>query len=351
MADIAPKKLLILNIYEILKRYTDDDHTLTQKQIIDILRRDYYMEVERKAVKRNLEMLAEKDANVVPDRGKFKRIGRNGEEEELCRGWYYHQPFCNAELHFIIDSLVFGKNIPAKFLKGITDKVSGLTSKYFKHNVPNSSAVKSKYQNGDYFWNVENIYKGIEKGQQISFIYNTYFVDKKNKIQRQPITDESGEPKRFIVDPYRMAMTNGRYFLIGREKDSALIDNFQIDRITDIELLDTGFERVEDIEKSFDLSEYVSQHIYMFSGSIDRVIFKANNIILGDVVDWFGNDLTVMKSDGESFTASVKVNYKAMKYWAIQYLKYVTVLSPKGLVDDIKSTISGALENYNKEDL
>ncbi|MGN1303539.1 MAG: WYL domain-containing protein [Oscillospiraceae bacterium] len=229
------------------------------------------------------------------------------------------------------------------------DEVSQ-TAVFEAKKIPHTSA-RDKYQNGEYFWNVDIIYEGIEKGQRISFLYNTYYVDKKNKIQRKPITDESGEPKRFIVDPYRMAMTNGRYFLIGREKDSAIIDNFQIDRITDIKLLDTGFERVEDIEKSFNLSEYVSQHIYMFSGSIERVVFRANKIILGDVVDWFGNDLTVMQSDGDSFTASVKVNYKAMKYWAIQYLKYVTVLSPKGLVDDIKSTISGALDNYNKENL
>ena len=34
-----PKKLLIMNILDILKRYTDEDHRLSQKEIMDILER------------------------------------------------------------------------------------------------------------------------------------------------------------------------------------------------------------------------------------------------------------------------------------------------------------------------
>ena len=49
-----PKKMLIMNILDILKRYTDEDHRLSQKEIVDILEREYDMKVERKAIKRNL---------------------------------------------------------------------------------------------------------------------------------------------------------------------------------------------------------------------------------------------------------------------------------------------------------
>ena len=49
-----PKKLLIMNILDILKKYTDEDHRLSQKEIVEILEHAYDMKVERKAVKRNL---------------------------------------------------------------------------------------------------------------------------------------------------------------------------------------------------------------------------------------------------------------------------------------------------------
>ena len=48
------KKLLILNILDILQKYTDSDHRLSQKQIADILRKEYDMTADRKAIKRNL---------------------------------------------------------------------------------------------------------------------------------------------------------------------------------------------------------------------------------------------------------------------------------------------------------
>lgn len=48
------KKLMIMDILDILKTYTDESHTLSQKEIVDILDRDYSMAVDRKSVKRNL---------------------------------------------------------------------------------------------------------------------------------------------------------------------------------------------------------------------------------------------------------------------------------------------------------
>ena len=34
-----PKKMLIMNILDILKKYTDENHRLSQKEIMDILER------------------------------------------------------------------------------------------------------------------------------------------------------------------------------------------------------------------------------------------------------------------------------------------------------------------------
>ena len=39
---------------DILKRYTDENHRLSQKQIADILKKEYNVKVERKTIKRNI---------------------------------------------------------------------------------------------------------------------------------------------------------------------------------------------------------------------------------------------------------------------------------------------------------
>ena len=48
------KKLIILNILDILRKYSDENHRLSQRDIEDILLKKYDMTVERKAIKRNL---------------------------------------------------------------------------------------------------------------------------------------------------------------------------------------------------------------------------------------------------------------------------------------------------------
>lgn len=40
-----PKKMIIINILDILKRYTDENHRLSQREIIDILEQEYDMKV------------------------------------------------------------------------------------------------------------------------------------------------------------------------------------------------------------------------------------------------------------------------------------------------------------------
>ena len=48
-----PKKMLIINILDILKKYTDENHRLK------ILNKEYCMKIDRKSVKRNLMNLIE----------------------------------------------------------------------------------------------------------------------------------------------------------------------------------------------------------------------------------------------------------------------------------------------------
>ena len=47
---IPPKKMIIINILDILKRYTDENHKLSQKQIAEILKNEYNTTVERKTI-------------------------------------------------------------------------------------------------------------------------------------------------------------------------------------------------------------------------------------------------------------------------------------------------------------
>ena len=77
-----PKKLIIMNILDILKKYTDENHRLSQKEIRDLLEREYDMKVARKAVKRNLMDLIEFGYYINYSESVRMIKDKNGEEQE-----------------------------------------------------------------------------------------------------------------------------------------------------------------------------------------------------------------------------------------------------------------------------
>ncbi len=90
LAPDAREKLL-----DILRRYTDEDHRLSQKEIVDILRTEYDMTVDRKAVKRNLmnpiefgyEVEYSESVRMIPD----PKTGQP--EENYILSNFYQHPF------------------------------------------------------------------------------------------------------------------------------------------------------------------------------------------------------------------------------------------------------------------
>lgn len=79
-----PKKMIIINILDILKRYTDENHRLSQREIMDILEREYDMKVDRKAVKRNLMNLI--DFGYQVEYSESIRQGKNGRRRDYIYG-------------------------------------------------------------------------------------------------------------------------------------------------------------------------------------------------------------------------------------------------------------------------
>jgi len=121
MYTIPPKKLLIMSILDILKRYSDENHRLSQKEIVEILKREYAMTADRKAIKRNLMNLIDFGYDI--EFTETKRVNKNGEEESIYSDWYLNREFTDAELRLLIDSLLFSKHMPYSQCKALIEKL------------------------------------------------------------------------------------------------------------------------------------------------------------------------------------------------------------------------------------
>ena len=259
-----PKKMLIMNILDILKRYTDEDHRLSQKEIMDILEREYDMKVERKAVKRNLLNLIDYGYHV--EYSESVRINKKGEEEIVYTDWYLERDFSDAELRLLIDSLLFSRHIPYSQCKTLIEKLENLSNRYFKSRVKHIQTLPdNELPNRQLFYTIEILDQAITKGRQVSFHYNEYHTDK----MLHPRIDHEGNVRTYIVNPYQMAAVNGRYYLICNYDKYDDVSNYRVDRITDIQLLDTPvkpMKNMKGLEHGLNLPKHMAEHVYMFTG-------------------------------------------------------------------------------------
>lgn len=127
--------MIIINILDILKKYTDMDHRLTQAEIADILKKEYYMEVDRKTVKRNLLNLL--DLNCGIDYTEVTRTDKRGNDTSICTDWYITREFDDSELRLLIDSVICSKTIPQKQCQDLVKKIKSLSNVYFDKKVGN----------------------------------------------------------------------------------------------------------------------------------------------------------------------------------------------------------------------
>ena len=341
MSNLKRKKLSFA-ILDILRKYTDEDHRLSQKDIIDILKTEYDMTADRKSVKRNITSLMEMGYEINFSEALRMFPNKDGvlEESYILSDFWLEREFTDGELRLLIDSLLFSKHIPYSQCKGLVDKLRGLSNQYFKSRVRFISTLpETAPKNKELFYTIEILDEAIAKGKQVAFTYNSYGTDKKLHPRRD---------REYIVNPYQMAATNGRYYLIGNYDKYNNLANYRLDRITNIHLLDTPRKPKENVPemKGWTLPKHMAEHLYMFSGESVPVTFRMKKDILDDVIDWFGTDITFSDETEEEVTARVIVNWHAMHHWALQYCRHVHILMPNDLAQTVKEDLQNALNNY-----
>lgn len=155
--------------------------------------------------------------------------------------------------------------------------------------------------------------------------------------------------REYVVNPYQIAAANGRYYLICNYDKYDDVANYRLDRITNIKLLPTPakpMEKVKGLENGFDLPKHMAEHIYMFAGESGIVTFRAKKYLLNDIIDWFGGGVTFFDETDEEVSVRVRVNFAAMRRWALQYALHTKILSPEPLSEQVRNDIKEATENY-----
>lgn len=352
------KKMLIMDILDILKKYTDADHRLSQKDICEILKTEYLMKVDRKSVKRNISKLLEEgyDIEYSESLRTIKSKDENGneieEESYTMSDFYLNREFSDSELRLLIDGLLFSKHIPSGQCKRLVEKLEGLSNVYFKSRIKHIATFPQDLcDNKQLFYNIEILDEAITKKRKVTFKYLEYGTDKKMHRRKRP----DGTERVYTVNPYQMAAKEGKYYLICNYDKYDDISNYRLDRICDIEMSDEPIKPFECLPWScgaaLDLHRYMTEHIYMYSSGNAQVKFRITRTMISDVIDMFGKDVRFSDETESYVTVSANVNELAMEQFARRFAPDVIVLEPKELADKVRTQLEKALKIYDEENV
>ena len=326
MESFEPKKLALIRIWQILKKYSDYDHPLTQEDISSYLKNDYGIVIERKAISRNISLIKEAGVEI-----ESKRTG----------SYLDYREFEDSELHMLIDGVLSSKYITARHSKDLIDRICELSNKYFRSNIKYIHSVNdwSKTDNQALFYNIELIDSAVEEGKQIHYDYNKYGIDKKlHKSSQQ------------YVSPYLMILHNQRYYLMAYSEYWGNMVFHRLDRITNMTMTDkkaTPIRTVAGFENGIDYKNLSTAMPYMYTDEPERIDFLADINIIDQVIDWFGIDIKLMKTDDENkVQVYVKASPNAMEHWAMQYINYVEIISPQSLRTRMRESLKNGLMKY-----
>ena len=326
MDSLEPKKLALIRILQIFKKYSDYDHPLLQEDIAEHLENDYGITLERKAISRNISLLKEAGFEI---------------ESTKAGSYLEERKFEDSELRMLIDGVLSSKYITAKHSKDLIEKLCSMSNKYFRSHVKNVYSVNdwSKTDNQALFYNIELIDDSIERRLQIRFDYNKYGTDK--KLHKSSTTQ---------VTPYQLILHNQRYYLMSYNEHFKNLTYYRVDHITNMTIAEekaaTPITSLKGFESGINYKVLATSLPYMYTDMVENVEFIAYKGITDQIVDWFGENIRITELDDKHITVSLKASPNAMEHWAMQYINYVEITKPDTLREKIKENLKAAEEKY-----
>ncbi len=320
------KKMLNMLILEILKDYTDDNHRLTQQDIIQLLEKNYGMTCDRRSVKANIDSLKELGYDIATYKG-YCLLGRE---------------FADEELRLLIDSVLSSKFVSKEQARRLVGKLVKQGNRYFHAKVRHIANLPELRHSDNklVMFNIDVLNDAIEKKRQVKFIYNAYNTSFKLVPKRK-------EP--YIVSPYQMVICNGWYYLLCNTDKHDNVSHYRIDKMKDVKILDKPVKDkslVDDFANGYNLPKHMAEHIYMFGGDSIEFKFRTKKDLMDQLVDWFGKDFSVELLNAVDMLVTVKCNVGAMKYWTLQYIEHIEILEPAFFRDKICTVLKDRLPVY-----
>lgn len=149
----------------------------------------------------------------------------------------------------------------------------------------------------------------------------------------------------YSVSPWALCWDDEKYYLIGYDNRERKIKHFRVDKMVDVSVVYEDRKGEEAFSK-MQMSEYTNRLFGMFDGDQETVTLLCENYAANVIIDRFGMDVPIMKTDDEHFIAKVRVSVSKLFLGWIMAIPGVKIIAPERTVDRMKSEIMRLKEMY-----
>lgn len=314
-------KLKTLYIYKMLDKYSDNEHPLSTRRMIEMLD-GYGIKSERKSIYADISALKEAGADIGAVKGRGS-------------GYYLATRKLDVpEVRLLIDAVNSAGFITPEKSQRLVEKLQGMLSveqaKEMRAQVYHGA--ENKCDNEEIYKTIDILDTAILKKKKVKFTYRRRNIDKKNK--------KSFTQKTFTVSPYALIWNADHYYLVCNNEKYDNLMNLRIDRIRNIEITPMRARKVFEVseyKKEFDVADYASKMFNMFSGKNTAVKLLCSLDIREEIMDRFGSRIPLTAVDLEHFETHIRAAASdGLVSWLMQYGDKIKVLAPKYLADMVK---------------
>lgn len=328
MAKGTKQKQKLLYLAKLFNEHTDEDHGLTMKDIISMLNSND-INADRKTIYQDLEELRNFGLDII--------------SEQKNKNVYYRlasRDFELPELKLLVDSVQSAKFITEKKSRELIGKLESLVSRYEARQLQRQVIISGrvKTMNESIYYSVDKIHTAINEDAQISFQYFQWNVSKEPELRH--------DGKLYVVSPWSLVWDDEYYYLIAYDAQSGIMKHYRVDKMLNISVLEDRRDG-KDLFSNIDLPKYSKSLFGMYGGEEITVTLLCEKNMAAPIIDRFGKDISIIKTDDEHFKTYVTVtNSRQFLGWIFALGGGVKITAPDTMVEEMKKEAKRLSEQY-----
>ena len=319
--DLHTRNGIALYITNVLKKYSDAEHQLSYETISKYIKKEYNLDIKRKAIERTIEVLID-------------MLDLEIEKNKVGNKNFFYMPstdFEPGEIRAIIDTFSYATFVPENISNSIIEKCKCMQNIYENKKLNDYQIYSNniKTTNMEVIKNIEDINTAIYNKKEITFDYYKYTLNPTLNL----VKDNS-----YVVSPYAIIYSIQELYLIGLKYGEQTLKKFRIDRMKNINVTSIQAKRINKKE----IEDIVKSSISMYGGKGSDIEVICDNKLLDNVIEVFGKDSKINKYDNNHFKLVINKDLEAFKYYCLRNIEFIKIIKP----DSLKKKIEEILYNY-----